>query len=375
MLSSDRIQRIVVKVGSKVLADEDGRLRQARLNALASQVATCMTNRRRVVLVSSGAIACGMGRLGLRRRPTAIAQLQACAAIGQSELMRFYARAFSRYDLTTAQVLLTQDDFAHRPRFQNAKQTLLTLLERRVVPIVNENDTVAVEEITFGDNDRLAALVAGAIDAQLLVLLSDVDGLYKDGAVIERVDALSEDHFQAVKPHQDGSQSKGGMLSKLLAVRMVSKQGIATVIASGHRARVLPDILAGKPVGTLFVPASERLRSHKWWIAFALRQAGGKVVVDAGAAQALLHGGKSLLASGISRVEGRFEPGACVSVVDAAGCELARGLTHYSAADLKRICGKKSSEIADLLGWAVVPEVIHRDRLVLARDLIQQEEV
>jgi glutamate 5-kinase len=360
---------MVVKVGSKVLADENGALRQTRLNALAEQIATCMEEgKRRVVLVSSGAIACGMGRLGLKRRPTAIAQLQACAAVGQSELMHFYARAFARHGLTTAQILLTQDDFAHRQRFENAKQTLLSLLDRGVVPIVNENDTVAVEEITFGDNDRLAALVAGAIDAQLLVLLSDVDGLYKDGEIVERVENLGEDHFKAVSPHKAG-QSKGGMLSKLMSVNMVGKQGIATVIASGHRTRVLPDILAGKPVGTLFLPSAKRMQSHKWWIAFALRQAAGTLTIDAGAVQALLSRGKSLLASGITRVEGRFDQGACVTVADPSGVELARGLCEYSAADLRAICGKKSAEIDKLLGRAAAPAVIHRDRMVLLRDL------
>ncbi|HEX9780334.1 MAG TPA: glutamate 5-kinase [bacterium] len=362
------IKRLVVKVGSSVLTDAKGRLQPERIEQLAEQIAACAGRPCQVLIVSSGAIACGMSRLGLARRPTALAQLQACAAVGQGELIQCYAEAFRRRGITTAQVLLTQDDLAARERFRNAKQTLLTLLHRGVIPVINENDTIAVDEIAFGDNDRLAALIASAVDAQLLVLLSDVDGLLKDGRLIERAESLSRGHLALV---QEGARqtTKGGMASKLEAARLTGHHGIPMVIANGARPGVLTDVLEGKPVGTLFVPARDRLGPRKWWIAFSLRQPRGTLVVDAGAAQAVRDQGRSLLPSGVRRVQGRFEAGACVSIADEAGREVARGVSNYSAGDLARICGMKSQEAAQALGRARAEEVVHRDHLVLAREL------
>ncbi len=362
------IQRVVVKVGTSVLAEADGSVGTERIQALADQVARAAQPGRQIAVVSSGAIACGMTLLGLRARPRSLAQLQACAAVGQGELMRRYARAFGRHELRTAQVLLTQDDLSDRVRHRNARSTLLTLLRSRVVPIVNENDTVAVEEITFGDNDRLAALVAAAVEAQLLVLLTDVEGLLQDGRLIDRVERVDASHHQATWTTRRHT-TKGGMASKLDAARIVGHHGISVVIANGRRPEVLTDLLAGQPVGTLFVPPAARLTPRKWRIAFTLRRPKGQVMVDAGAAHALAEGGKSLLASGVQAVQGRFEEGACVAIVDARGSEIARGVVNYSASELSRVRGMKSAQLATTLGQSRAREVVHRDQLVLAKEL------
>ena len=359
--------RVVVKVGSSVLTGAGGRLEPARLQELARQLAACAEGSRRPVLVSSGAVACGMARLGLARRPMALAQLQACAAIGQGELMHLYTEAFAAHGITVAQVLLTQEDFVDQERFRNAKQTLLTLLHKRVLPIVNENDTVAVDEIAFGDNDRLAALVASAIDAQLLVLLSDVDGFLKDGRVVERVASLKELDGQPVAGSRRQT-TRGGMASKLEAAKISGHSGIPMVIANGTRSDVLTAVLAGQPVGTLFIPPRDRLTPRKWRIAFSLRQPRGSVVVDPGAARALQERRSSLLASGVRAVRGRFAAGAFITVVNETGQELGRGVTGFSSEELQRIHGTKSAEAARLLGRPRVPEVIHRDALVLTEE-------
>jgi len=362
------VQRVVVKIGSSVLTDERGRLLAERLERFAAQVVQCANPSRHVLIVSSGAIACGMHKLGLTRRPTALAQLQACAAIGQGELMHLYTLAFARHGIMTAQVLLTQEDLSNRARYRNAKQTLLTLLHRRVIPIVNENDTVAVEEITFGDNDRLAALVACAVDAQWLVLLSDVDGLLHNGRPLPRIETMRS--LDSVTLHGAARHTtKGGMASKLEAARIVGHCGIPMVIANGTQPSVLADVLEGKPIGTFFVPPRNRLSSKKWWIAFARRQPTGSVLVDAGAARALLERGTSLLASGVQQVQGRFEAGEFVAVIDPAGREVARGVSNFSSTDLLRIRGMKSAEAARTLGARRAREVIHRNQLVLAREL------
>ena len=263
------IQRFVVKVGSSVLTDEGGHLLPKRIEQLVEQMAACVAEHRQPLLVSSGAIACGMAKLGLRRRPTVLAQLQACAAIGQGELMHVYTKTFAKHGLLAAQILLTQDDLADRARFRNAKQTLLTLLDRRVIPVINENDTVAVEEITFGDNDRLAALVAAVVEAELVVILSDVDGFLQGGKLVERVEALGKLHGSNLGPGR--ATTKGGMASKLEAARIAGHSGIPLVIANGTKPGVLTDVLSGQSVGTLFVPPRSRL-SHTFplqsWRAF-----------------------------------------------------------------------------------------------------------
>lgn len=362
------INRLVVKIGSSVLSDATGRLLPERLEPLVDQVAQCVAERRQVLIVSSGAIASGMARLGLSRRPAALAQLQACAAIGQGELMHRYTELFAARGLVAAQVLLTQDDLADRARFRNAKQTLLTLLHRRAVPVINENDTVSVDEITFGDNDRLAALVAAAVDAHLLLILSDVDGVLQDGKVVERVEGADPLPQGAVKDTRR-ALTRGGMASKIEAARIAGHSGIPLVIANGLRPRVVAELLAGQPLGTLFVPPRTRLSSRKWWLAFALRQPKGTVVVDRGAAQALTEAGKSLLAKGVMEIRGRFDAGAFVAVTDPDGAELARGVCNFSSSELSRVRGLSSADAARALGHARPREVIHRDHLVLTREL------
>lgn len=362
------IGRVVVKIGSSVLTDRSGRLLPDRVERLVEQVAASVRDRRQLLLVSSGAIACGMASLGLSRRPTSLAQLQACAAIGQGELMHRYTKAFGRHHLLTAQVLLTQEDLSSRRRFRNAKQTLLTLLHRRVVPVINENDTVSVEEITFGDNDRLAALVAVAVDAQLLVILSDVDGFLQHGKPLARLEATTL-HQQVVTPGPARQTTRGGMASKLEAARIAGHSGIPMVIANGARPSVLADLLAGRPVGTLCVPPRNRLTSRKWWIAFALRRPAGTIVVDAGAVGALTEQRKGLPASGVRRVSGRFEAGSFVTVADGDGRALARGVSNVSSSELSRILGMKSADAARALGHLKARAVIDRDSLVLTKEL------
>lgn len=365
---STAFTRIVVKVGASVLAGGSGAPEPARLANLVAQLAACVAEGRQAVLVSSGAIACGMAKLGLKRRPASIAQLQACAAIGQGDLMWRYSQAFDAYRLTVAQVLLTQSDLADPARRRNAKHTLQALLERRIVPIVNENDAVAVDEIAFGDNDRLAALVGSVLEAQLIVILSDVDGFLHHGQVVSRIDRLDHTHH-TMALGASRETTTGGMASKLAAGRIAQHAGIPLVIANGRTPDVLQRILSGQPEGTLIAPPGSRLGEKKWWIAFALRTPRGRVTVDGGAAEALLHHGKSLLASGIQAVEGRFDAGDPVAIVDAAGEELGRGVCNFTARELSRVRGMKSAEIRQLLGAKAPIEVIHRDNLVLTREL------
>ena len=360
--------RLVVKVGTSVLTDERGRLLPKRMRHLVSQVAQACRAQRQVVLVTSGAVACGMAALGLSARPKGLAQLQACAAIGQGALMHRYTTLFARRRMLTAQVLLTQDDLAHRQRFRNAKQTLLTLLHRRVVPIVNENDTVSVEEITFGDNDRLAALVAAAVDAQLLVILSDVEGFVRDGRVVDRIEAVTHDLRSAVRDRRRAT-TKGGMASKLEAARIVGHSGIPLILANGARPDVLAEVLAGNPVGTLFVPPVNRLRPAQWWLAFAMRRPRGGIIIDAGAVRAVVESRRSLLATGVTAVRGPFEVGAYVAVCDSAGREIARGVCRLSSDQLSRVRGLRSAEAAAVLGLGRAPEVIHRDHLVVTGEV------
>lgn len=361
-------QRVVVKVGASVLTDTSGRPQTPRLTQLVEQLAVGVGQSREVILVSSGAIACGMARLGLARRPKDLAHLQACAAVWQGELMRLYSQTFAERGIAVGQVLLTQDDLANPSRYRNARNTLQALWARHVLPIINENDAVAVEEIAFGDNDRLAALVASLVCAQLLVILSDVDGLLQDGRLIERIDQLNHAHH-ALAMGASRETTTGGMASKLAAARIARHSGIPLVIANGTRPGVLLDILDGKPVGTLIAPPKRPMRFHKVWIAFSVRKPLGSVVVDAGAAEALRERGKSLLASGVKEVRGRFHAGEPIAILDEAQHEFARGLSNFSSSDLARIQGLRSDKIFEVLGHKMASEVVHRDNLVLTEEI------
>lgn len=364
-----RVRRLVVKVGSGLIATPGTGLEPARIGALAAEIAGVAASAE-VVLVSSGAIAAGSARLGLRRRPRSIPEKQAAAAAGQAALMWHYEQAFAAHGLRVAQVLLTQEDIRDRPRYLNARNTLLTLLGYRVLPVVNENDTVAVEEIKVGDNDNLAAQVAHLVDADLLVLLSDTDGLYtgdprRDPAArrVEVVEAITPE-TERLAGLTEGPLGTGGMLTKLAAAQKATAAGIGMVIADGRAPGVLRAILDGEPVGTYFQPRADRLAARKRWIAFA-SPPHGLLHVDAGAHRALVSGGKSLLPSGITKVEGEFAAGDLVGIVDQDGQEFARGIASYDAREVALLRGAKTAEIERILGYKVVDEVIHRDNLVL----------
>jgi len=363
-------RRLVVKVGSGLVTAPDAGADPGRIETLAAELASVREGRE-IVLVSSGAIVTGMAKLALAERPRSIPEKQAAAAVGQAALMWQYEIAFKRHDLGVAQVLLSAHDIADRGRYLNARNTLLTLLRFGVVPIVNENDTVAVDEIKVGDNDNLSALVAALIDADLLVLLTDVDGLYTgDPSVdpaarkIDTVEAVTGE-IERLVWDRAGRVSVGGMATKLEAAQKAAASGIPMVIASGRESGVLRRLLAGEPVGTYFAPRADRLTARKRWIAFAVPPQ-GRLAVDAGALRALTHQGRSLLPSGVVAVEGDFAAGEVVAVVGRDdGREIGRGLVNFDAAEVRKILGARTSEIEARLGYRGVDEVIHRDNLVI----------
>jgi glutamate 5-kinase len=364
---------LVVKVGTRVLTHVDGQLDERQIEGLVEQIHAVLGAGRKVVLVSSGAVAAGMGRLGLPGRPTDLASLQAVAAVGQSALVECYERAFARHRRHVAQILLTAQDMEHRLRYLNARNTLLKLLEFETVPIINENDTVAVEELqtTFGDNDRLAAIVTNLIRAPLLVLLSDVQGLY-DGnphesgsKLIPTVNRLDDAIFGLVRDKL-GGLSKGGMASKLEAARLATTAGENVIITSGREPDVLPKIIAGEDVGTLFMAQGQTVAARKRWIGLTVKPRGW-LLLDAGAREAVEKKGKSLLAIGIQGVEGKFAKGDVVGLRDPDGREFARGLTNYSAEEILRIKGRKTGQISEILGYRPYDEVVHRDNMAVTR--------
>ncbi|MGC3968335.1 MAG: glutamate 5-kinase [Pirellulales bacterium] len=362
---------IVVKVGTRTLTRPDGSLDESRIEQLATQLHLLMATGRKVVLVSSGAVASGMGRLGLKERPRDLAKLQAVAAVGQSYLVQTYDRVFRSLGRQAAQVLLTTDDLDERARYLNVRNTLLTLLEFGAVPIINENDTVSTEELqtTFGDNDRLAAMVTNLIRAPLLVLLSDVLGLYdgdpsvEGSKLISTVIKIDESIYSLVRDKKTGL-SKGGMASKLNAAKAATLSGENVIITSGKDFSVLSRIAAGESIGTLFLAQGQAITSWKRWIGFTA-QPRGVLVLDEGARDAVEKKGKSLLAAGVVDVQGDFAKGDVVAVRNRAGFEFARGLTNYSAAEVLRIKGMKTEGIAAALGHCPYQEVIHRDNMAV----------
>lgn len=362
---------VVVKVGTRVLTGDDGRLNEARVEELVHDLHRVMETGRQVALVSSGAVGSGMGRLGLSARPASLPQLQAVAAVGQSYLVEVYERSLRAHGRHAAQVLLTAEDLDDRIRYLNVRNTLRAILEFGAVPIINENDTVSVEELqtTFGDNDRLAAMVTNLIRAPLLILLSDVEGLYTGdprAAGAQRVPIvtrLDESIFALVRDKLTGL-SKGGMASKLNAARIATSAGENVIIASGRTPGVLSRIVAGEDVGTLFVAQGQAVTSWKRWIGFTV-QPRGHLVLDEGARRAIEKQGRSLLAIGILDAVGNFQKGDVVALRDAQGAEFARGLINYNAADVLRIKGQKTERIAGVLGHCPYEEVIHRDNMAV----------
>jgi glutamate 5-kinase len=360
---------VVVKVGTNVLTGPDGTLDRGRVQALADQVQRLRLAKRKVVLVSSGAIGAGVGQLGLGKRPTDLRHLQACAAVGQSVLMRAYTEALTPHGVHPAQILLTAGDFDHRARYLNVRNTILSLLEWDCLPIINENDTVSVAEIRFGDNDHLAAMVTNLLQTPLLVLLTNVDGFYAGDPADPKAELLT------TVPMIDGAISgfagtaksalgTGGMGSKLKAARLVTASGESVLMANGATANILDRLFAAEPIGTLFLPHGGTLPARKRWIGTTV-QPRGQLITDAGAREAVLKKGKSLLPIGVVQVAGDFGKGDVVAVCDPAGAEYARGLCNYSAADADRIRGLRTEQIAGVLGDLPYVELVHRDNLVV----------
>jgi len=366
----DRARTIVVKVGTSVLSKSDDTLDEERLDSLAAQLHQLRLTGRRVVLVSSGAIGAGIGLLGLEKRPDDLPHLQAAAAVGQAHLIHRYDDCLRKYGYRAAQLLLTANDFRSRTRYLNVRNTLSTLFEYPILPIINENDTVSISEIKFGDNDRLAALVSHLLESPLLVILSVIDGLY-DGdpklpqsRVIPLIDEWSES-IRGLATDDKSSRGTGGMHTKLDAARTATAVGVNLIIASGKTPNVLNQILAGEDVGTLFLARRDPLPAWKRWIGFSATPR-GRLQLDDGACRALESQGKSLLAAGIREVQGEFAADDIVALIRPDGGELGRGVTNYRADDLRRIAGQKTDRVRELLGPEAIDEVIHRDNLVVA---------
>ena len=365
-----RAKRIVVKIGSSLVTADGRGIDHAAVAQWAEQIAALKLEGKEIVLVSSGAIAEGMQRLGWSRRPAAIHALQAAAAVGQMGLVQAYESAFSRFGLRTAQILLTHEDLTDRRRYLNARSTLVTLLALGVIPVVNENDTVTTDEIRFGDNDTLGALVTNLIEADALVLLTDQEGLYSADprkhpeATLVRQAKAGDPALESMAGGAGSSFGRGGMLTKVLAAKRASRSGASTVIANGRESNVLVRLASGETLGTELVAETMTLAARKQWLADHVRLA-GRLTLDAGAVRALARDGKSLLPIGVVACEGRFERGEVVGCCDPAGREIARGLVNYSAAETQRIMRRPSSEIESILGYVDEPELIHRDNLVL----------
>jgi glutamate 5-kinase len=352
-------RRVVVKIGSRLLAESPAGLPAA----VADQVAELRRDGIEVLIVSSGAIALGVRRLRLPGRPRELPALQAAAAVGQSRLMQHWEHAFAAHDLAIGQVLLTHDDFGDRRRFLSARLTLRALLDHGVVPIVNENDTVATEEIKFGDNDQLAALVVNLISADALVILTDVEGVRgRDGARIPIVHDIDREAAPVATGSTSGVGS-GGMASKVSSARIVTRSGVPAIVAPGRERDSVVRVLRGADVGTLFLPGPDVLSARKHWIAYGTKPA-GRLLIDDGAARAIRDHGRSLLPAGVVNVEGDFDLGDTVSIM-MSGIELARGLAAYPAADLRKISGLQSGAIEARLGYKSIDEAIHRDDLVI----------
>ncbi len=371
------VKRVVIKIGSGVISDSAG-LEEVRVKAIAKDVCGLLDRDLEVIVVSSGAVAAGKGQLGISGRPQTIPQKQAAAAIGQTRIIREYKETFQALNYNVAQVLLTRDDLSNRRRYLNARNTVMTLLDYGVTPIVNENDTVVVDEIRFGDNDNLSALVTTLVEADLLIILSDVDGFYDQDPtdnpeaqlipIVERVTA----EIEALGGESGGELGTGGMSTKLKAAKRAALSGVGTLIVNGRSPNILQRIFSGEEVGTYFLPAQSKLTAKKHWIAFS-KKPRGKLLVDEGGQRAIVKTGKSLLPSGICGVEGGFERGDAVRLCNRAGEEFARGVISYSLAETLQIMGKQCAEIKDVLGYKYRDEVVSRDNLVLT--VTDEEEI
>lgn len=363
-------KRIVVKIGSSLLTKGGKGLDKIAIAQWVAQMAALRKSGVDVILVSSGSVAEGVWRLGLKARPTTLHELQAAAAVGQMGLVRVFDDTFQQHDLHASQVLLTHDDLSNRQRYLNARSTLLTLLQFGVVPVINENDTVATEEIRFGDNDTLAALVANLVEADLLLILTDQQGLFTadpsvntNATLISQIN-VNDERLESMAGESRSGLGRGGMSTKVSAARLAARSGAATVIAAGATNNVIQAVLNGDVIGTHFLPDIEPLLARKRWLAGQL-QVKGQLVIDNGAVEMLKHNGKSLLAVGVKWATGQFERGELVSCLDQNGVEIARGLVNYGSEETQKIAGKSSAEFQVILGYADDLELIHRDNLVL----------
>ncbi|MFD1217997.1 MULTISPECIES: glutamate 5-kinase [Microbulbifer] len=363
-------KRWVIKIGSALLTDNGRGVNRAAIQNWAGQIGALRRQGIEVVLVSSGAVAAGMDRLGWRRRPESVHQLQAAAAVGQSHLVQVYEHAFGQYDCRTAQILLDHDDLSNRTRYLNARSTLKTLLSLGAVPIINENDTVVTDEIRFGDNDTLGALVANLVEADVLLILTDADGLFTQDprdnpdAELVREAVATDPRLVAMAGDSRSGLGRGGMSTKVRAAQLAARSGACTVIVGGAIDSVIERVATGENLGTLLLPEADPLAARKRWLAGQL-QVRGELVLDAGAARALRSQGKSLLPVGVTAVSGRFHRGELVSCIGPGGEEVARGLVNYDSTEAQRILGQSSAEILELLGYRDDDELIHRDNLIL----------
>lgn len=364
-------RRIVVKIGSALLTRGGLGLDAIGIADWVQQIARTRQQGIDIMLVSSGSVAEGMCRLGWRTRPHALHELQAAASVGQMGLVRTYESLFLQHGLNTAQILLTHDDLSNRQRYLNARSTLLTLLELGVIPVINENDTVATDEIRFGDNDTLGALVANLTDADLLIILTDQNGLYESdptvnpGAKLVKQARINDPSLSEMVGESRSGLGRGGMITKLRAARLASRSGAATVIAAGREASVIERVISGADIGTFLVPDVSPLLARKRWLAGQLKLK-GSLKLDEGAVRVLREFGKSLLPIGVIAVNGSFERGDLVACIDQEGVEIARGLVNYSREEAHKLAGKPSTMIESILGYIDEPELIHRDNLVLA---------
>jgi len=366
----EEIKTIVVKVGTRLLTYKTGKLNLGIIEKLVRELADFKNQGKEIILVSSGAVGAGIGKLGLKKKPVSTPEKQAAAAVGQGLLIQIYEKLFAEYGHVVAQVLLTRDDIENRGRYINSRNTLLQLFRYGAIPIINENDTISTEEIEFGDNDRLSALVSTLVDADLLIILTDIDGLYTANPQLDptaQFIPLVEEISPALKSAAGTTvemMAKGGMVTKLQAAEIAMSAGINMVIADGYQENILKRILSGEVAGTFFCAPEGHLTSRKRWIAFA-QKVKGTLTVDDGAEKALKILGKSLLPIGITLVRGEFNRGEAVSIFSTQGGEIARGLVNYSSQELCRIMGCRSVEIAGILGYSGEEEVVHRDNLVL----------
>lgn len=365
-----QVRRVVVKIGSRVLTNDSGGLDFEVINRLCEDLARLRQEGYELILVSSGAVAAGRDFIGNLNQTLTIPQKQAAAATGQPLLMRVWQKGCTPHNIITSQILLTAEDLTNRHRFLNARATLEALLSANLLPIINENDSVAVAEIKFGDNDNLSALVTSLAEADLLLVLTDIDGLYTanpnqnpQAELIPLVESITKE-IEAMAGGTDSKVGTGGMATKLAAAKKAARYGVPTIMAPGKQPGVICDAVKGRQIGTLFLPAASGLNRRKHWIAYTMRPR-GRLLVDAGAKKALLEKGTSLLPSGITAVEGKFERGCSVQVCDLDGNELARGLSDYSSIEISQLAGHKSNEIEVILGYRYGDEVIHRDNLVL----------